>query len=818
MASSSFALFPVIMWLGMFGMPLGVPPLPEDPMMAKIAPQECLFYLSSAGVAEADAKSSNRVEQLLAEPEVKRMTAEIENAVKAALEKAMSRPSGGIPGVTADEAAMLGKLFLASPKAIYLADLQVQPGKSPRIRGGLIVGLGDAAEKVRSIAEKALAQGPFQKSESEGATWYQFQPAPDAPVFKFGVKGKYFVLGAGEGEVEAMLQRAQGTPPAWLEKIARDLPVERRSTVQYVNVKKLRDTLLVLAAGPQGMIVAEALGLHNVTAIVAATGLDKAEFVSRSQIEIDGQPQGIFSPVNSKPLTLADAAALPADATIAVAVRFDPQKIYETFLTIAEKIDLQQKAQIVESMKQLQAALGMKMPDDLLAPFGDTLCLYDSPSEGGLGLGLTAVVKVKDSAKAKAALEKLTNILQGQRKAVEQPNTVAQMMAHNIEKAGGMRPVTSLEKIEFAGKEIYSLNLSPQSVFVAPAWCLTDGELIVALFPQSIKAYLSRSENFRSLADSPEMKQAIGGESGTLAVGYCDTTRLFDQIYPWALVFIKTMTIALQREGIDLNMAMFPSAQSIRGHLSPGVFTVRRTKAGVEISERTSLPGVALTTSAPMAVALMLPAVQSAREAARRAQSVNNMKQIALAMHNYHDARRTFPPAFKADKDGKPLLSWRVLILPYLEEDNLYNQFKLDEPWDSEHNKKLIDKMPAVYKSPTSTKSAEGKTNYLTVRGEKTIFSDGKGKRIADISDGSSHTIMTVEVDDEKAVLWTKPDDFEYDENNPVKGLGGLHPGLFLAGFADGSVRVIANSIDATVLKALFTRNGREVIDQNQIP
>ena len=125
--------------------------------------------------------------------------------------------------------------------------------------------------------------------------------------------------------------------------------------------------------------------------------------------------------------------------------------------------------------------------------------------------------------------------------------------------------------------------------------------------------------------------------------------------------------------------------------------------------------------------------------------------------------------------------------------------------------------MPGVYRSPNSG-AAPGKTNYLTVRGEKTIFSGGKGTRIADITDGTSNTIMVVEANDEKAVPWTKPDDFEYDENNPAKGLGGLHPSVFLAGFADGHVESIPNSIPADVLKAFFTRNGHEAIDRNRIP
>lgn len=204
---------------------------------------------------------------------------------------------------------------------------------------------------------------------------------------------------------------------------------------------------------------------------------------------------------------------------------------------------------------------------------------------------------------------------------------------------------------------------------------------------------------------------------------------------------------------------------------------------------------------------------QTAIDNGKQAHVINNMRTIALALHNYHDANRTLPPAYKADKEGKPLLSWRVLILPFVEEDALYKEFHLDEPWDSEHNKTLIARMPDVYKSPASKVSGEGKTNYLTVRGPQSVFPGQKAVNFAQIPDGMSKTIMTVEVDDDRAVIWTKPDDFQYDPNDPMKGLGGLWPGGFIAGFADGAVRFLWSTIDAKTLDALFTRNGKEPVE-----
>ncbi len=215
--------------------------------------------------------------------------------------------------------------------------------------------------------------------------------------------------------------------------------------------------------------------------------------------------------------------------------------------------------------------------------------------------------------------------------------------------------------------------------------------------------------------------------------------------------------------------------------------------------------------TAGILVALLLPAVQAAREAARRAQSTNNLKQIALAMLMCHEAKGEFPARANFDAQGKPLLSWRVHILPYLEQKALYEQFHLDEPWDSEHNKQLIDQMPAVYRNPSSP-APQGKANYLVPVGEGSIFEGRQGTPMAKITDGTANTILVVEADTDAAVIWTKPDDLQYDREHPLAGLGNAHPGGFAAALADGSVHFISGSIDPQLfLRLLMMADGEPV-------
>jgi prepilin-type processing-associated H-X9-DG protein len=206
--------------------------------------------------------------------------------------------------------------------------------------------------------------------------------------------------------------------------------------------------------------------------------------------------------------------------------------------------------------------------------------------------------------------------------------------------------------------------------------------------------------------------------------------------------------------------------------------------------------------------------LRQAREARNRAQCTNNLKQIALAMHNYHSANSHFPAAYNIDKDGKPLLSWRVHILPLLEQKPLYDEFHTDEPWDSPHNKALIARMPAVYACPSGNQALarEGKTTYLAPRGPATIFPGSEPVKIQDITDGTSNTILTVDAGDARAVVWTKPEDWETAPELKTDGLFGHHPGGTNFAFADGAVRFLKQTIAPKLLQALTTRNGSEVV------
>jgi hypothetical protein len=341
---------------------------------------------------------------------------------------------------------------------------------------------------------------------------------------------------------------------------------------------------------------------------------------------------------------------------------------------------------------------------------------------------------------------------------------------------------------------------------------VTDNGLVVAATLQGLKSQLARTPKSPSLAQQPAVASRL--KTAPAIITYSDTKTTLRSSYGAVQAYGPIVTGFAAQQGIDFNIPPLPSFSVIEPHILPSVSTMRRSKLGILHESQQSLPigGGSQMVTAPVMVALLLPAVQAAREAARRTQGMSNLKQIGIAVHNYQDTFKRMPDPAIRSKDGKPLLSWRVAMLPYIEGQELYQQFKLDEPWDSEHNSKLIAKMPKVYDNPSSTVGHEGKTVYLLPVGKGTMFEGDKALKFEEITDGMSNTIMVVEASDDAAVIWTKPGDLPYHPDKPLAGLEGARPGGFQAAFADASVKFIAGTIDASTLKALFTARGGEVV------
>ena len=234
-----------------------------------------------------------------------------------------------------------------------------------------------------------------------------------------------------------------------------------------------------------------------------------------------------------------------------------------------------------------------------------------------------------------------------------------------------------------------------------------------------------------------------------------------------------------------------------------------------QLSRRQTIAGSALGACLLVTIIFfLLPRVAKVKQAGPRTVAMNSLRQITIAMHGYADANENrLPPAAIYNKDGQPLLSWRVLLLPYLGETHLYKQFHLDEAWDSPHNFPLVERMPTVYAPPSglAVQAPPNTTFYQVFVGKGTAFEGRQGLLLNDFLDGLSNTILVAEAG--TAVAWSKPTDLPYAADAPLPPLGGIftHPKQggrpFFAIMADGNVLLVGPEVSEQTLRAAITRN-----------
>jgi type II secretory pathway pseudopilin PulG len=209
-------------------------------------------------------------------------------------------------------------------------------------------------------------------------------------------------------------------------------------------------------------------------------------------------------------------------------------------------------------------------------------------------------------------------------------------------------------------------------------------------------------------------------------------------------------------------------------------------------------------------VALLLPAVRVAREPARRAQCLNNLRQIAIALHNYESECHCLPPAYTVDAAGKPLHSWRTLILPFIEQKALYDQIDLSKPWDDPANQAAFAANPQVYRCP-SVDIPKSHTTYLAVAASGGCFKPTEPRLLTEITDSTDLTLMVIEIPADRAVPWMSPRDAtEQSILSLASASKPPHPGGAQAACVDGTVRFIPANTQPETLRALISIAGND--------
>ena len=774
--------------------------------LGRLATEETVFFFGSNGWLEAPRKTKNQADFLWSVPSLQTFVKQLCDEIQKAVEKQVEHDEAQLK--LAQSVPVFLRALIEHPVAVSLDSFTVE--ENPEINLAIVLDSESERDQIREAFEKVISvakeSAPDSLSEEtiESVPFYTLTAPAELPQLaaQIGFYESYLVVTFGAGMPERVIERLKGadSPPKWLDTTLRNFKIDRPAVCWRLNVESIWRTVEGLITDPQVQAVLDVSGIKSLKRISCVGGLNNVSRVDRMFIETDGPPRGLLALLSDKPLTADDLSGIPLEATYATALRFDPQELVEKILTIAEIMEPEVRQQFKDASEQAEQIAGFSLIDDLLGSFGDLWTFYSSSnSDSVIVPRMVLTVSLRDE-------EKL-------RKVQDQFMPLAMEQLKRQQSQGVELPISIL-KFSEENVDGYQIVFTTVPSPISPSWSIGKGQLVIGDAPPSVAAHLNAAGG-SSIAENEDVKAAMKREPGAVAMTFQDPKPAVQGIYSAVAMFGPVIVGQAKQLGVDFEMPELPPYDEIEPHLIPSVSTWASNPNGWRNDSRgvvNSVSSVAPATSAVL-VALLLPAVQQAREAARRTMAKNNLKQIGLAFHNFHDAYNTFPERSHMNRftEERPGLSWRVSILPYIDQEDLYKQFNLDEPWDSEHNKALIPLMPQAFASPNDPAlNKEGKTRYLAVHGEGCFYENDEGTKIRDITDGTSNTIMVVEAAPDRAVIWTQPEDFDVDFDDLLNGLKGARAGMFQALLADGSVRAISENINLDVLKALFTKNGEE--------
>ena len=752
----------------------------------RVAPEKCVSYVAWNNDAEKPIEG-NSTQELMADPDVRAFVDDMKR--RAGLyAPAMVSEQGTMPQ---EKLELLHKL---SPKLVASifersgcmfveeVDMVRNMEAPPAIKAAMLVDLGGDADKF--VAEMAKISGsedlPLAKVELAGTKAYKFDLVEEAGTMYFGNVGEVFVVAISEQAYVGAVERMKGSKtPAWLADLdTKSQVLKHVHSLAYLDVNSVMRSLRK-AFGPNSNVVGELLGVSNVEKIQVVGGLDNEGSATHVLVEAS-ELEGVLGLLAKNPVNDALFENVPSDSLGAMAMTLDVDGLLELIKTV-ETI-MGPGADFNQFKQEFQNNTGVDLEADLVRNLGSSWMLYNGASDGWLS-GMTLVGEVKSATKLTAAIEKFFEA------AGEQ---VKRMPARH-------RP--GLFKQAYAGETIYSMTFP--DMFVEVSFCVQKDRIVIGMFPQAVMTAVKGLPADEVLMDDMQVKKLndssfLKGDVKLSGMVYVDAKLQAQVFFPY-MQFLKTAASTIFRYQVgpnSLNLMKgveLPPARTVVRKIKPTTILVRTNEQGIEIEARQTIPTNGVVASIPVGIGMLLPAVGQVRKAARQTESLNNLRQMALANLNYESAHMKFPV-----DDEK--FSWRVRILPFLEEGNLHDQINFDEPWDSEHNKKILAKTPKLFQAPGS-KVAEGMTVYRSFKG--TLGGrDGKGIDFGKITDGSSNTILVAQVPDEMATHWAKPDSLEVNDDVAKKLLAGK--GGFLTAFCDGSVQQIPATMGTDDLKHLL--------------
>ncbi len=665
-------------------------------------------------------------------------------------------------------------------------------------------------------------------------------PIPEAPGFDmtWWTEGEHLVIAIGPQAAERVIETISGKSPnitssAQWKKYHEQHPDFELASVGWLDFGSLRNRfggmpLPIPNVSPMPTVndFASALGLENLGTIAAQFGYLGKACVAKSFVEAPGERTGLLALLDQPLFELKDLPALPPGASAFAAFSLDAAGTWDAIRDSIKKtlklLPPEAEEQFAQAEDMLPGILGLDLRNDVLACLGSVHCIYSDPAGGPFGMGFGSAFSVKDPER----LQKSADIL-------------LDRIFEQLEQVNLQVPI----KVQRATIEGRQLTTVPATIFT-PTYAVDDKWLVVSLYPQPVQAFLMRQDGklprWQPTAEHKEAFAALPQKFSAISVD--DARRSMEAMYGFVPMFNSSLqTFSGALVGPDLvNAAELPPQEIVCAPLFPNVSVSVPSKDGITYHSRQSLPVTPMPSAqsgvaVPILIALLLPAVQQAREAARRTQSKNNLKQLGLAMHNYHDTFGHFPVGTVqgTDLDPDERLSFMYAVLPYVEQAALYNamQDNATEAWDGPDLRLLTSSGLPGYQNPGMPQDLPNVTHYVGMSGvgedaaelplghkRAGIFGYDRKTRMRDILDGTSNTIMMTETTDTN-IPWaqggkTLKSLTQEPYINGPDGIGSRYAGGCNVLFADGSVRFVSENIDAETMRRLSAMADGNVIGE----
>ena len=771
------------------------------------APEKCVAYVMwNAG--DEKPIEGNKTQALMADPQVRAFVDDLK--VRAGLFYPATVSDSSLPKLKLEMVHWLSprivEAVLDRPGCLFIEELTVARGgrKAPDVKGAMLLQPeGDVDRLVKRLTSILKADDPSEKVTLAGveANRIEMEGSPN-PIVIGNLNGTCLIALSEKSFTSAIERMKAGKAPTWLTEME-----NKASKLEHVHTLGYIDIRMILRAAKRGIgmeasTAADFLGLGDAESIELIGGLNKVNSSLHLLINTT-DPEGILELLANESVNESIMLQFPADSLFAGAVNADLNDVIEIFdtamLMLGAPGGFGQQV-----LGALENELGIEIEDDLLDSVGETWGVFNGAADGVL-TGTTVVGEAKDPAN-------LNNLFQ----------TFCQAVAEKTKDTPPQyRPM--LFEQDYEQSQIFSMRVP--EFMVEWAVGVKDNRFYIGLFPEPVISAISDDPDRQPLLAQEKIAQfkqsMFLDEAKLTSFAYVDSKALLQNAYPLALLTKESLQLRYGPFEMNQNLKalaagiQLPPARILNRHLDSVMGFVRAGKSGIEVEFRQTVPTNFAGVTVPALVGGFLPAAGGVRSAAQETRSLNNLRQIALACLNYESAYMSFPgnTSQKRRKDDENKFSWRVHILPFIEQNDLYSQIRFDEPWDSEHNKTLMAKMPDVFKSPGST-AAAGMTLYRGF-GEGGILGGDDEQNIGfgSITDGSSNTILAQEVDEELATPWMKPECLKIEEA-VLKSIYGKHRKRNVA-MGDGSVHSLPSSTDVKTHMHLAQRGDGNVVNVN---